>query len=212
MNLYDTIGVDKKASQEEISKAFRKKASTLHPDHGGNQEVFKELSKAYGLLKSPEKRKIYDRTGDPNAAEQNPLINVAIQRILMAIDKVITKADDLLSVDIISVVKQHVQKIEPNMNTETRKTKDQIKTFRDLKKRFKFKKNKKSIEVDIVKNMLDDKIQMANTRLENLRNEIKIARIAINVLDCYKFKQDSKMQYVQSYSVNFSTTSATSSW
>ena len=91
MNPYETIGVNKKASQDEISAAFRKKAEVLHPDRGGKTEVFQKLSQAYGILKSPDIRKIYDETGEVNGDGQNPLVNIAIQRVLMLIDEILSK-------------------------------------------------------------------------------------------------------------------------
>ena len=61
---YKTLGVDKKASQEEIKKAYRKLARQYHPDtnkDAGAEERFKEISEAYDVLGDPEKRKKYDR-------------------------------------------------------------------------------------------------------------------------------------------------------
>lgn len=61
---YDLLGVPKTASQDEIKKAFRKKALKEHPDKGGDPEKFKELSTAYEVLSDPEKRELYDRYGE----------------------------------------------------------------------------------------------------------------------------------------------------
>ena len=57
---YDLLGVAKNASQDEIKKAFRKKALKEHPDKGGDPEKFKDLSTAYEVLSDPEKRELYD--------------------------------------------------------------------------------------------------------------------------------------------------------
>ena len=66
-DLYSVLGVDKKASPEEIKKAYRKLARKYHPDtnSGDNQaeERFKEISAAYDVLGDPDKRKQYDRGG-----------------------------------------------------------------------------------------------------------------------------------------------------
>lgn len=60
---YNTLGVAKDASPEEIKSAFRKKAHEHHPDKGGNTEKFKELNEAYQVLGNPEKRQQYDQFG-----------------------------------------------------------------------------------------------------------------------------------------------------
>src|SRR3954453_20658968 len=61
---YKVLGVDKKASQDDIKKAYRKLARRYHPDtnkDSGAEERFKQVSEAYDVLGDPEKRKKYDR-------------------------------------------------------------------------------------------------------------------------------------------------------
>jgi molecular chaperone DnaJ len=61
---YDILGVDKSASQDDIKKAFRKKAHEHHPDKGnGNADKFKELNEAYQTIGNENKRKQYDQFG-----------------------------------------------------------------------------------------------------------------------------------------------------
>src|SRR3954451_3051167 len=65
--LYKTLGVSKKASDEEIKKAYRKLARQYHPDRNPDdpvaEEKFKEISAAHDVLADPEKRKEYDAGG-----------------------------------------------------------------------------------------------------------------------------------------------------
>lgn len=61
--LYEVLGVDQKATQDEIKKAFRKLAIQHHPDKGGDQEKFKEINAAYEILSNEEKRQTYDKYG-----------------------------------------------------------------------------------------------------------------------------------------------------
>ena len=72
---YEILGVSKTASDDELKKAFRKKAKQWHPDANPNnkQEAeakFKEINEAYEVLSNPQKRQMYDQfgTADPQQA------------------------------------------------------------------------------------------------------------------------------------------------
>lgn len=60
-NFYDVLGVSRNASDKEIKTAFRKLAQKYHPDAGGDEQKFKEISEAYETLSDEKKRKEYDQ-------------------------------------------------------------------------------------------------------------------------------------------------------
>lgn len=61
---YDVLGVGKNASDDEIKKAFRRKAIQFHPDKSdGDEAKFKEVNEAYEVLKDSSKRQRYDQFG-----------------------------------------------------------------------------------------------------------------------------------------------------
>lgn len=65
-DFYDVLGVTKTATLEEIKKAYRKAASTHHPDVNSDPEAtnrFREIQEAYETLSDPEKKRIYDSGG-----------------------------------------------------------------------------------------------------------------------------------------------------
>lgn len=66
-SLYETLGISKDASSDEIKKAYRKLARQYHPDINkdpGTEEKFKEINAAYEILSDETKRKQYDQYGD----------------------------------------------------------------------------------------------------------------------------------------------------
>ena len=75
---YKVLGVSSGASKDEIRKAYRKLSKELHPDSGGDEERFKEVSAAYDVLGDEAKRKEYDEVrrlgpmGNPFGGGGNP--------------------------------------------------------------------------------------------------------------------------------------------
>jgi DnaJ family protein B protein 4 len=67
-DLYERLGINKNASDDEIKKAYKKSALKWHPDRNGHQkdlatENFKKISEAYEILSDPSKKNIYDQCG-----------------------------------------------------------------------------------------------------------------------------------------------------
>jgi curved DNA-binding protein len=67
MDYYSILGLKRGASADEIKKAYRSMAMKHHPDRGGDEKKFKEISKAYETLSDPQKKQIVDMGGDPNS-------------------------------------------------------------------------------------------------------------------------------------------------
>jgi DnaJ-class molecular chaperone len=67
MDYYSTLGLTRGANTDDIKKAYRSLAMKHHPDRGGDEKKFKEISQAYEYLTDPQKKSIIDLGGDPNS-------------------------------------------------------------------------------------------------------------------------------------------------
>ncbi len=73
MDHYQTLGVAKNATPDEIKKSYRRLASKHHPDKGGDTATFQKIEEAYRILSDPQQRQQYDNPmpqGNPFAGFQ----------------------------------------------------------------------------------------------------------------------------------------------
>ena len=71
ITLYETLGVEPTASQDEIRRAYRKLLRTAHPDSGGTVGMFRSIQHAYEVLSDPTQRSQYD-AGPPHPPFSDP--------------------------------------------------------------------------------------------------------------------------------------------
>lgn len=88
---YEKLGLDKDATQKDIKKSYRKLAMSHHPDRGGDEDEFKEITLAYELLSDAERKEKFDRTGEQE--KQDSLEDQAMQLIAVIFSQLIDAAE-----------------------------------------------------------------------------------------------------------------------
>jgi len=196
-NLYKTLGISIKATQEEIKSVFRKKAKAIHPDVNKSptaEEDFKRLNFAYMILSDPEKRDKYDNGEDVDINSKDPfrlaeaLIMDAYSRALDDIEKCRNSGVGLLKVIEISLSdrkKTILDCINKANNALTKLNKE----------RDKITKKSKNTRPDIFKNVLEEKIKSLNNGLKRFNDDLEIVNNSIELLSGYDEKFERVVEY-----------------
>ena len=127
MNPYETLEVEKTATDEQIKKRYREKAKGAHPDAGGDPDEFREIAKAYDILSNPGKRDRYDRTGNAESPNATASYQIAVELFL----KILEHDPPNIEAQLKHVMAEIYKKIDGEI-AEIRKG---IKTLRGYKKR-----------------------------------------------------------------------------
>lgn len=153
MSLYEILGVKRDAPQPAIRKAYLKKAKQTHPDRGGNEAEFKEVSRAFGVLGNPRKRIEYDQTGKEDGAQTPEEAAVAIIRNLT--EMVVANNADPANVDFLREMRSQIAQALANAANQSADISRKIARCKKLQQRFKRKSGDNLIS-KILQGRIDD--------------------------------------------------------
>lgn len=183
MNLYDVLGVDKDASEGEIKNSYRKKASKLHPDKGGNKEGFQKLQHAYEVLSDRSRRKKYDETGTSQKEDKRHEILVALLSIMR---QVIEGTPNPEHHDLVDLVRKHVINAQGSVSLEENKVRAHRAKYEKLRRKF---QNKKTGE-NIFNGMVESIIRDDTLSLEKFADRKSELVLMLELLSDYSFQRE----------------------
>jgi len=210
--LYDRLGIKRDASKKEIKRAYLQKAKFTHPDVGGDKNKFVEILEAYQILYDDEKRKRYDRTGlfdSSQISEQTRLEQAANGLIVNHFHGLCNeKKEQIIFIDIISNLKSKISSEIDMDRIEIKKFESGIKFMNDIVKLFEYKgKGINVIEGFLLNNLIENERMM-----ENLKERIKMKKLAIKLLKNYSFKSKIREPNYSIMRTIITTSSTTTGW
>ena len=137
-NAYETLGVAKDADAATVKRAYRRKASKLHPDKPtGDKEAFQELNRAHKLLADPATRAKYDQYGDDAESVKTLREQAEAQLAVMVCQCVAQCGPD---VAVVQKLRDMVDRCKDQAQQAVGMAKDQALKFRKAARRLKHKK------------------------------------------------------------------------
>lgn len=200
MNHYEVLGVSPDASPEEIKKAYREKAKQVHPDKGGDQSDFEPIVHAYDVLKNPERRQLYDATGQ----DKKTPIEQSVQGLLMELfNRALSVENDL---PIVRTVREQVKSGMENIP-------GMIEDLNARKLKLQAKREKvKAKGPNLVHMIIDGELKGIAAKVMQLEHEIEVGKAALKELKNYSEDwnppEPTVIQFVGWNAQTFSTTSS----
>lgn len=166
-DLYEELGVDKKATPEQIKKAYKRKASKAHPDKGGDSRAMVVINDAYKVLGDPEKRAHYDATGQETLTP----LDAEIQNDTLQLIRTVLESDEIPeTADVVGTARNMANERLRAIQNGTADLRRKIK---------KYEKRRKSIKSTDEKNMFH---MVIDQRLGDLHKAIGLNQHAEQVV------------------------------
>lgn len=186
-NPYETLDINSDATDDEIKKKYRELAMIHHPDKKGDENVFKEVAEAYGILADPVKKKYYDENGTKDNSKDPKL---RAYQIISGLVMKFTEEDNNM-IDLIENIREDVDE----QIQEYKDIRDDIevainvkKTIRDEMKKRNCLKNPGNFD-NIILSTIEDAIKKleAGLKLHNENNLIETTEIIFEIMDYYEY-------------------------
>lgn len=202
-DLYETLGIDRTASPDEIKRAYRGKAAQTHPDRGGDADQFAEVNRAYLVLYDPAKRAKYDALGDADTTPDDEL-GKAVAIVIGAFDQAIVEAVQrgVENVDIVALARQSIRKDISEGEQANASLREAIKRTKKVSHRLRFS----GTGENFLGRSLDQRIARDEQNIVGNNERLALLRRALGMVDQYVYYVDAPMTPA------WAATSATGGW
>jgi len=196
--LYDTLGVPKDASPEDIRRAYRRKAKALHPDReGGDTAEMARVNRAYQILSDPKRRETYDRTGSD--ADGPSVEHLALQTLRSILTDMIEQHLES-GADFVTMMREAVHHGLLLLPREREKATRKIDRLERLRPAVVVKEGE-----NIFTHLVDEKLASARAMLTQVERQVEIATYALEILKGYRSTMGPGPQRMEEVTIFFSS-------
>ena len=188
MNPYKILGVKKKASKEEIHKAFKDLAKKHHPDINGDEEEFKKINEAYQILSNKETKMFYDSFGFSRDSKKHEHYKIVTENIKSYIESRLTNEQPIIIEEVTHSMKTLLDKHQSQIINLQKK----IDYLKSSKNNVKMKKRDK---VDCFQLAIDNILEDFEGNLRNLELLTKKLEKSVKIIEDYKTVVKGKRTY-----------------
>jgi curved DNA-binding protein CbpA len=186
MNLYDELELYHTCSEEDIKRQYRSLAQQHHPDKGGDEERFKRIKLAYEVLSNPARRREYDETGKYHI--DNSIRSQAMERLNNMISH-FTGAINPECDDLIVHMKNDVRNALTATENNIQSCNHGIRKLNIALGKIKLKHEGENI----LKGFTVAKLKQRENELVDLKRNIQIFVLMLDILDEYHFSDNEWM-------------------
>lgn len=185
MTHYETLGVPRTASADEIKQAFLRKASEQHPDKGGTADGMADINRAYECLSDEKRRADYDETGADG--EVKPVEIEARDALITLFDAAMKNSDGDWLRDVSQMLAQH------RNGLEQAKAGTEVKLNRLVKRVGKVRV--KSGE-NLVEMLLTQQVKALRAQLVTVARGIAVNKTASAMLTAYEVEEETVQKWL----------------
>lgn len=187
-DLYEVLGVPRTASPDEVTFAWRALVRSLHPDTARGQDDVDRLvavQRAYRVLRSPEARAEYDRTGltdeDRLKEIREGVVTVILTLFNQCVDAVLSSGRDVDNIDFVRSMRDSLSKSISDTESNIDKLRAGIVSREKLRRRI----VRNNEEENVFAESLTHQLMEMNKRMRSAENILDVHRHALEELDLY---------------------------
>jgi len=193
---YSNLGVDQNASDEDIKKAYKRKASKHHPDRGGDSETFQEIGRSYMVLSDPQRRESYDASGgqDDRKTGVDTVLAEAYAALGQQFNSVLEASlQSVETIDLVATILANVQKNRQAFRQQIAQQNQIKERMQEAQRRL--SNNSENEEfVPVFENVISANLHRIDLAIKQMEHNIEVNLAMVEILNDYQYRKDEMMQ------------------